>query len=388
MENLFVISAVGKDKPGLVHSVTRVLADLNINIVDVEARAVRGHFTMFLVVDLSTSDSSREEMMRAVEPVGANFNLGLHVEPYESGRRIVNKRLMLFTLMGRDKPGIVASVSGVFAQNSINIETVKMIARGEYIAMEITVDTADVDDVHELRRIFYQFSEETGLDVSLRNYDKFQKPKRVVVFDCDSTIIQGEIIDELAEVAGVGKDVKAMTAQAMNGELDFKDAVRKRVSLLKGLTVDQLESLTKSIHLTAGTEDLISTLHFMGYKVGVISGGFSFFTDYLKNRLGLDYVFANELEIQDGKVTGKIKGDIIDAERKGEIIVQIARLENIGMDQIVAVGDGANDRFMLANAGLAIAFSPKDILKEYSDGMITTDNLSGLRYFLGIPDDR
>ena len=387
MEELYVISAVGKDKPGLVHSVTRVLADLRINIVDVEARAVRGHFTMFLVVDLSTSKCDYAEMMAAVEPVGANFNLGLKVEPYETGRRSVNKRLMLFTLMGRDKPGIVASVSGIFSKNSINIENIKMIARGEYIAMEITVDTSDVDDVSALRKLFYGFSEETGLDVSLRKYDQFQKPKRVVIFDCDSTIIQGEVIDELAEVAGVGDDVKAMTAEAMNGNIAFKDAVRKRVSLLKGLTAEQLESLTSSIHLTPGTEDLISTLHFMGYKVGVISGGFSFFTDYLKQRLGLDYVFANELEIEEGKVTGRVKGDIIDAERKGDILIEIARLEGITMDQIVAVGDGANDRFMLENAGLAIAFSPKEILKEYSDGMITTDNLSGLRYLLVIPED-
>ncbi|MCG6909109.1 MAG: phosphoserine phosphatase SerB [Deltaproteobacteria bacterium] len=387
MNTLYVISAVGKDKPGLVHSVTSVLAGLKINIVDVEARAVRGHFTMFLVVDMSTSDIGYEEMMKAVEPVGADFNLGLRVEPYEEGRRIVNKHLMLFTLMGRDRPGIVAGVSGIFSEKNINIETIKMIARGEYIAMEITVDTSNVADIAALRKMFYDFSGKTGLDVSLRKYDRFQKPKRVVVFDCDSTIIQGEVIDELAEVAGVGADVKAMTEEAMSGNLDFKDAVRKRVSLLKGLTTDQLESLTKSIHLTPGTEDLISTLHFMGYKVGVISGGFSFFTDYLKQRLGLDYVYANELEIENGQVTGSIKGEIIDAERKGEILIEIARLENITKDQIVAVGDGANDRFMLQNAGLAIAFSPKEILKEYSDGMITTDNLSGLRYFLGIPED-
>ncbi|MBW2634326.1 MAG: ACT domain-containing protein [Deltaproteobacteria bacterium] len=201
MEELYVISAVGKDKPGLVHSVTRVLANLRINIVDVEARAVRGHFTMFLVVDLGTSDCSHADMMAAIEPVGANFNLGLRVEPYETGRRIVNKRLMLFTLMGKDKPGIVASVSGIFSENSINIENIKMIARGEYIAMEITVDTSDVDDIAALRKIFYEFSEKTGLDVSLRKFDRFQKPRRVVIFDCDSTIIQGEIIDELAAVA-------------------------------------------------------------------------------------------------------------------------------------------------------------------------------------------
>jgi phosphoserine phosphatase len=152
--------------------------------------------------------------------------------------------------------------------------------------------------------------------------------------------------------------------------------------------VEQLEILSKGIHLTPGAEELITTLNQMGYKVGVISGGFSFFTDYLKKRLNLDYVFANELVVENGVVTGEIKGDIVDAKRKGEILQKIAETERISVDQIVAVGDGANDRFMLENAGLAIAFSPKEILKEYSDGMITTDNLSGLRYFLGIPEDK
>ena len=388
MESLYVISAVGQDRPGLVHSVTRVLANLHINIVDIEARSVRGHFTMFLVVDLSTSSVTYEQMMKAIQPVGANFNLGLRVEPYEAGRRKADKRLKMFTLMGKDRPGIVASVSGIFSDNAINIETVKMIARGDYIAMEIIIDISDVDDVSDLRKVLYDFSKETGLDVSLRDYDRFQKPKRVVLFDCDSTIIQEEVIDELAKVAGVGEAVQSMTAQAMNGEISYVDSVKKRVSLLKGLTVNQLEMLTQAIHLTPGAEELISTLHHMGYKVGVVSGGFTFFTDYLKERLNLDYVFANELAVENGLVTGEIKGEIVDAEKKGSILKKIAKLERISEDQIVAVGDGANDRFMLQSAGLAIAFSPKEILKEYSDGMITTDNLSGLRYFLGIPDEK
>jgi phosphoserine phosphatase len=388
MDSLYVISAVGQDRPGLVHSVTRVLADLHINIVDIEARSVRGHFTMFLVVDLSTSDVGYEEMMEKIAPVGMNFNMGLRVEAYEAGRRKAQKRLRMFTLMGKDRPGIVASVSGIFAENHINIETVKMIARGDYIAMEIILDTSDIPDAGALRKIVYDFSKETGLDVSLRDYDRFQKPKRVVVFDCDSTIIKEEIIDELAKVAGVGEAVQTMTAKAMNGEMNYTESVKKRVSLLKGLTVGQLELLTRSIHLTPGAEELIATLHHMGYKVGVVSGGFSFFTDYLKKRLNLDYVFANELAVEDGVVTGEIKGEIVDAEKKGDILKKIAEKENISIDQIVAVGDGANDRFMLQNAGLAIAFSPKEILKEYSDGMITTDNLSGLRYFMGIPDDK
>ena len=385
---LYVISAVGQDRPGLVHSVTQILSDLHINIVDIEARSVRGHFTMFLVVDLSTTDKDYGDLLQALEPIRSNFNMGIRVEPYVEGRRKVEKRMMIFTLMGKDRPGIVASVSGMFSENSINIETIKMIARGEYIATEITIDTSDVPDIRSMRRMLYAFSEDSGLDVSLRDYNIFQKQKQVVIFDCDSTIIQGEIIDELAKVAGVGETVKEMTIKAMNGEMSYTEAVKKRVSLLKGLTVEQLEILSKGIHLTPGAEELITTLNRMGYKVGVISGGFSFFTDYLKKRLNLDYVFANELAVENGVVTGEIKGGIVDAKRKGEILQKIAETEGISVDQIVAVGDGANDRFMLENAGLAIAFSPKEILKEYSDGMITTDNLSGLRYFLGIPEDK
>jgi phosphoserine phosphatase len=388
MGSLYVISAVGQDRPGLVHSVTKALASLNINIVDIDARSVRGHFNFFLVVDLSTSNATYEDMMGMIEPVGENFNMGLRVEPYEAGRRKAEKKLRMFTLMGKDRPGIVASVSGIFSENNINIESVKMIARGDYIAMEIIIDTSDFGDASELRRVFYDFSKETGLDVSLRDYDRFQKPKRVVVFDCDSTIIKEEIIDELAKVAGVGDAVQAMTAKAMNGEISYTESVKKRVKLLKGLTLDQLEILTQSIQLTPGAEELIATLHHMGYRVGVVSGGFTFFTDYLKDRLNLDYVFANELEVKDGVVTGEIKGEIVDAKRKGDILRKIAEIEKISVDQIVAVGDGANDRFMLQNAGLAIAFSPKEILREYSDGMITTDNLSGLRYFMGIPDNK
>jgi len=385
---LYVISAVGQDRPGLVHSVTQILSELHINIVDIEARSVRGHFTMFLVVDLSTSDKDYGDLLQALEPIRSNFNMGIRVEPYVEGRRKVDKRMMIFTLMGKDRPGIVASVSGMFSENGINIETIKMIARGEYIATEVTIDTSDVSDIKNMRRMLYAFSEKSGLDVSLRDYNKFQKQKQVVIFDCDSTIIQGEIIDELAKVAGVGETVKEMTIKAMNGEMSYTEAVKKRVSLLKGLTVEQLEILSRGIHLTPGAEELIATLHRMGYKVGVISGGFSFFTDYLKKHLNLDYVFANELAVENGVVTGEIKGDIVDAKRKGDILQKIAETERISVEQIVAVGDGANDRFMLENAGLAIAFSPKEILKEYSDGMITTDNLSGLRYFLGIPEDK
>lgn len=386
MSSLYVISAVGKDKPGLVYSVTNVLAELGINIVDVDARSVRGHFSLFIVIDLSTSEYGFEKMYASLKPLESNFNLGLNIEPYDAGRRKTDKRMMVLTVMGQDRPGIVAGVAGILAKIDINIETVRMIARGDYIAMELTVDASEVKNISIARKTLYGFSAETGLDVSLRDHDAFEKPKRVVIFDCDSTIIQGEVIDELAKVAGVSERVKEITEQAMQGELDFEQALKERVSLLKGLTAEQLELLSGTLNLTPGAEELIATLHFMGYKVGVISGGFTFFTDFLRKKLKLDYVYANELEIEGGVVTGNIKGEIIDANRKGEIIKQIANSENISVDQVVAVGDGANDRFMLQNSGLAIAFNPKEILKEYSDGMINSDNISGLLHFLGIPE--
>ena len=386
MQDLHVISAVGKDQPGLVHSVAKVLGAMQINIVDMEARAVRGHFMMFLVVDLNTSKYGFEELSQRLESTRENFDLGLHIKPYEAGRRNPDKEMVVITVMGADRPGIVAGLTSLLSAHGLNIESMKMIARGEYIAMETEVDISDMDNAVNLRQELRKFADYACLDVSLRDQDLYQKPKRVVVFDCDSTIIQAEVIDELAKEAGVGTHVKRVTERAMNGEIDFFQAITERVRMLKGLTETQLRKLTRSIHLTPGAEDLISSLKSMGYKVAVISGGFSFFTNYLKERLNLDYVYANELEIIDGITTGRIKGEIIDGERKAEIIKQIADQEKIAVDQIVAVGDGANDRFMLEKAGLAIGFNPKTILKEYSDGIITSDNIFGLLYFLGAPE--
>lgn len=384
-ENLFIISAVGKDTPGLVNDLSSILAQQNINIVDVEARSVRGHFTMFMVIDALQSQWNLAELSNILKTASQKFDVSFNIKPYQLEQRKIQKELMVFTLMGKDKPGIIAHITHVFSSHNINIEKMKMIARGETIAMEVRVDVTNVS-VSNLRLALLEFSDQTGLDISLRPYNAYKGPDRVVIFDCDSTIIQQEVIDELAKIAGVGAQVQAMTEEAMRGEIDFQTAVRKRVSLLKGLTMEQLNQLTTTISLTPGAEELIQMLHAMGYRVGVVSGGFMFFMQYLQKRLNLEYIFANQLEIVDGVVTGNIIGEIVDAERKGAIIKEIAQKENISTDQIVAVGDGANDRFMLQNAGLGIGFSPKEILRQHSDGIINADSLKGLQYFLGIPD--
>jgi phosphoserine phosphatase len=202
----------------------------------------------------------------------------------------------------------------------------------------------------------------------------------------DSTIISGEIIDEMAKLIGVGEKVEALTAKGMRGEINFVQSLRARISLLKGLSIESLESLAKTFELTKGSEELIAALKEMGFKVALISGGFTYFTEILKRRLGFDYAFGNELEIKKRRLTGRIKGRIIDAQRKAEIMDEICRKEGITREEVVAVGDGSNDRIMLANAGLGIAFDAKEILKKVADGAITRDHMKGILYCLGISD--
>jgi phosphoserine phosphatase len=202
----------------------------------------------------------------------------------------------------------------------------------------------------------------------------------------DSTIVDGEIIDEMAQLAGVGEKVAALTEKGMREKINFSRSLRTRVSLLKGLGLKSMEPLARTLKLTKGSEELIAALKEMGFRVGLISGGFSYFTDILKKRLGFDYAYGNELEIKAGRLTGRIKGKIIDARRKAQIMDEICRKEGITREEVVAVGDGSNDRIMVANAGLGIAFNAKEMLKKVADGAITQDHMRGVLYCLGITD--
>jgi phosphoserine phosphatase len=213
------------------------------------------------------------------------------------------------------------------------------------------------------------------------------KEKRLVVFDLDSTLIETEIIDELAKEAGVEKEVQELTRKAMNGEFSFREALEQRIKLLKGLPVEVLERIYSKIEFTEGARELISALKRAGYKVALVSGSFTYFTNRIKEELGLDYAFGNELEIVDGKLTGRIKGRIIDAQEKAKIIEEIAKREGISMDKVVAVGDGANDKIMIEKAGLGIAFNAKQVLKEIADGSISKENLIGLAGILKLPSE-
>jgi len=386
---LVVITATGKDKPGLTTEITESIAKAKGNIVDIEAFSMRGLFAIFMIVDCRAIAIPFESLKSQLLGIGKKIGLDINIEPLPAGRRKSGKKLVLLTTLGKDRPGIVAKISGFLFQRNVNIERIRMIAYGELNAMEILIDINDIIvTIEEFKEALNRECKKVGQDVVFQKDTVFRRPKRLIVFDVDGTLIDAEMVDELAKAAGVGRKVSEITSRAMNGKIEFKKALKERVKLLKGLDVRVLNSIVGNLDVTPGAEELITALKALGYKIALISGGFTQFVEKIKEKLGIDYVYANKLVIEDGKLTGELVEPIIDAERKAELMREIADKENLLMDQVVAVGDGANDRFMLQNSGLGIALYPKEVLQKVASGVITKDNLAGILYCLGAPEEK
>jgi len=354
-----MITATGKDKPGLITEITESIANANGNIVDIEAFSMRGLFAIFMIVDCRNISIPLETLKNQLMNIGGRIGLDVNIEPITEGRRKSGKKLVLLTTLGKDRPGIVAKISKFLSENNANIERIRMIAYGELNAMELLVDINEIlVPIEEFKEALSKECKAVGQDVVFQKDTVFRKPKRLIVFDVDGTLIDAEMIDELAKAAGVGRKVSEITTRAMNGEIEFKQALRERVRLLKGLPVEVLDSIVENLDVTPGAEELITALKALGYKIALISGGFMQFVDKIKEKLGIDYAYANKLVIKDGKLTGELEEPIIDAERKAELMREIAERENLLMEQVVAVGDGANDRFMLQNS------APEEKLEE------------------------
>ena len=387
-EDLLVVSVIGEDQVGLVSEVTRLLFKKGLNIIDIEQTVIHSQFTMVLLLQPIRRRFHLNVIQKELQDLSKRRKMNITVTPLRefSGLRLAEtKKPYVLTIVGSDRPGVVAAFSSTLAKHHCNIERIKMIARGEFLGMEMWVDLRGAN-FSLLRKELSDVSRKVGMDVVVQTESTFKKRKKVIVFDMDSTIVDGEIIDEMAKLAGVGKKVAAITERGMKGKMDYAESLRTRVSLLKGLSIKSLEPLAETLKLTKGSEELVLALKEMGFKVGLISGGFSYFTDILKRRLGFDYAFGNELEVKNGRLTGKIKGKIIDAQRKAQIMDEICRKEGITRDEVVAVGDGSNDRIMVANAGLGIAFNAKEIVKKVADGTITRNHMKGVLYCLGITD--
>lgn len=382
--NLIAVSVYGEDKPGIVYEISQTLAEHGANIVDIEQTVLQGMFVMFVVADISKA-TEIEEIERDLEKVASKIGVKVSVSKF-TRKPSKEKNLYVVTILGKDRVGIVRDVTRTFLDFGINIEKTSLTARGELISIEFLVDIRE-SNPEEIRRRLRIEAEKLGLDIVFQPYSTFKRDKRLIVFDMDSTLIDTEIIDEIAKEAGAEEEVRKLTKKAMEGEISFKKALEERVKLLKGLPVEVLEKIYSRVKFTGGAKELIRSLKEAGYKVAVVSGGFSYFTDKVKEELGLDYAFGNELEIKDGKLTGRIKGRIIDAEEKARIVEEIARKEGINPESIVAVGDGANDRIMIERAGLGIAFNAKDVLKDIADGNISKENLIGLAGILKLPSE-
>lgn len=386
-ERIIALTALGRDRPGLVADISGAVTELGGNIVHVEQSSIYGLFTMLMLVECEDLPPGLDLYRMAYELSmrGRRSGIDVQAEVVEKASLEKARDVRVVTIVGSDKPGVMHAITQTIAEAGVNIERMQHVARGDFMAFEIWIDVGKAD-FERLRHDLRATCERVGVDAVVQPHSMFRTRKRLVVFDMDSTIVDGEVIDELAAAAGVGDAVARITRRAMQGELDFRQALHERVAMLKGLTTKDLDAVANSLRLNPGTEDLLRALKAMGFKLALISGGFTYFTDHLKRELGFDHTFANQLVIRDGVVTGEVEGEIIDMHRKGEIMKELARKEGLTLDEVVAVGDGANDQIMIKDAGLGIAFNAKEILKRAADGSVSRENLKGMLYALGATD--
>jgi phosphoserine phosphatase len=390
-----LITVTGRDRAGITATLTGILAEQGATLHDIEQVVVQGQLTLCLLVGLSHARDVLKELLFAakelgleldfnpVSPSGATGNgPGSAAGPRtaaEAGRRYV------ITAIGRSLGAdALHALARTLAAEGANIEKISRLSEDTLASVEIHASLPPGRDREALKRSLLAVATKTGFDVSLQRESLYRRSKRMVVMDMDSTLIRIEVIDELARAAGVGEAVSKITERAMQGEMDYDESLRQRVGLLAGLDVKVLDQIANDLPLTEGAETLIRVLKRLGYKTAVISGGFSRAAEALKRRLGIDYAFSNNLEVEGGKLTGRVVGPIVNAQRKAELLELIAQHEGVLLDQVIAVGDGANDALMLEKAGLGIAFRAKPKLREKADTSISGAGLDAILYLLGL----
>ncbi|MUM77315.1 phosphoserine phosphatase SerB [Pseudodesulfovibrio sp. F-1] len=398
MEKIILVHVTGNDRPGLTAELSEVLAGFNVDILDIGQVVIHNFLTLGILVRLPhDSQPVLKDLLFKAHELGVTMKLHpLAESDYASWVGEADKQRHIITLLARSiSAEQIAAITAVVSESGLNIDTIHRLsgrvplagrpAQNSRACVEFTV-RGTPPDIAALRAKFLDISAELVADIAFQEDNIFRRNRRLVAFDMDSTLIQAEVIDELAKEAGVGEQVAAITEAAMRGELDFKQSLRKRLSLLEGLDESVLCRVAERLPLTEGAERLISTLKNVGYKIAILSGGFTYFGNILKERLGIDHVHANELEIVDGKLTGRALGEIVDAQKKAELLQAIADQEGISLQQVIAVGDGANDLPMLNLAGLGIAFHAKPKVKKGARQAISNLGLDSILYLIGVRD--
>jgi phosphoserine phosphatase len=399
VNHILLITISGDDQAGVTAGLTAILAEHSVNILDIGQAVIHATLSLGLLVELP-ENSPVPEVADAVRNFAFKRDLRVVTSPVsaESYSQWVEAQGMaryIITLLARKiTSDQIARVTSVISQHGLNIQGINRLSGRIPVGELPALSKACVEfsargslrDHANFRRELLEVAGALEVDLAYQQDNMYRRNRRLVAFDMDSTLVEAEVIDELAKLAGVGDQVSAITERAMRGEIDFSESFRTRVALLNGLEESALERVASQLKITEGAEYLISTLHSLGYKTAILSGGFTYFARHLQARLGIDYVYANELDIAGGVVTGKIRGTIVDGTRKAELLQQLANDEGIDLQQVIAVGDGANDLPMLSIAGLGIAFRAKPLVQKSAEQSISTLGLDAILYLLGISD--
>lgn len=397
MSNTYLLNINGKDTPNKLKHITNALSLFKGEVLDINQAVIYKTLSLEILIKLP-SNISTDDFLKEILYTCHKLNLHVTFEKIELDKNYPlnepqKKRYIITALAKNLTINHLHSLMNLVFKHDVNVISIERLSKPKLntvenkgvICIEMTLE-GEALDLKKIRREFLILSQKGDIDLGIQEDTPYRRHRRLIAFDMDSTLIQTEVIDELAKKKGVYEEVKRITERAMQGELDFKESLKKRVALLKGLARPVLFEVAKNLPLTDGALKLIKNLKILGYKIAIISGGFTFFGEYLKKKLNIDYVFANELEIKDNVLTGKVLGEIIDGEKKAEILKKLAKSENISLEQVIAVGDGANDLPMLNLAGLGIAFRAKPIVRQGAKQSLTNVGLDAILYFLGIRD--